>query len=200
MPKLKLFLALALLLLAGQAGANPHLPALSGPTVGSSGGCNYTLKDSATDGFIYITGGNESARKYVGQSFTATDTYYLCKLGIELYKNNSPTMTITVYIYSDSGGTGPNAQMAQSTSTIDAATLPVGAGTYTEVNFNGTYQIQNGVKYWVVLMASAVDGTNNFRWYSDTNQADQACYIDADGAGAWSSLDATSQGDFKSYD
>lgn len=101
----------------------------------------------------------DSDHRRHAQSFQETISYVVTEWKLGLYKVNSPTKTLKVEIYSDSGGV-PGTLLT--TSTTVAASGLTGSFADTTFTFTGGYLLQANTKYWFVLTATdtTLDATN----------------------------------------
>ena len=133
-----------------------------------------TTTNQATNAFRYLD------RTYVATQFIASSTYNLSKIEVNLSKTASPTMNINCYLYSDNS-VNPTSIVATSSTTLNASTITNAA--YHTFTFDQSFSVQNGVTYWIVLKASAIDGTNYVSWNSASTGGDFKG--DEDGIGSW---------------
>jgi hypothetical protein len=102
--------------------------------------------------------GNISDRVYVAGAWVASSSYTLTEIQVELRKNNSPTGTLTVKLWTGSGNV-PDTLVATSATTLNATTLTSSLTYYPFVFDNEA--ITSATKYWVSVQTDATpDGTH----------------------------------------
>jgi len=164
-----------------------------------------TLKDSETSSYSSNSFGKNVSR-YSGTSFTTSSAYTCCRVDVNLYKYNSPTGTLTCYLYSDDDanstpvnlgeGGGP---LATSTNTIESEDLNAtyhATDSWETFNFSGQ-ALANGTKYWIVIYCSIGDDTNFVKWQYHNNESGWDVVYDTN-AISWTNQ-ADMQGLFRTY-
>lgn len=144
------------------------------------GGGDDVLKDSQAQAKTSLEKfASASDRKYLAGMFTAGSSYTLTRVDVPLKKSNSPTATVTCAIYNVSADT-PTSLRGTATTTLDSSTL---TGSYVDVRFDfAGVSVVSGTKYFVVLISTATDGTNNMDWASISDAG--VVHKSADGS-AW---------------
>ena len=105
-----------------------------------------------------------------------------------IYKLGTPTMNLFAFIYSDTGGTSPNAIVGSESAALGAGTLGTSdPGTFP--SFTGcSASITMGTTYWVGMRAASVgDVSNNIIW-SYNGASDHSFVVDDDGTGTWNGV------------
>lgn len=142
-----------------------------------------TPNDMETSNSNNNTVGNTNALKYVASKITGDATSgTVCKVCLFLAKQGSPTMTLNLKIYADSGGnpTGSGTDFGS----INAADI---AGSFGDC-FTGSLAVGNGTAYHLVLIASAIDTDNYVKWGQDATCTTERTARSADGS-SWTEMD-----------
>lgn len=120
-------------------------------SLGGGGEVELTSNTSHVFGFAVFSGTVTG----VGQSFTADQTGYLTKATFYMDKTGSPAGNIVARLYAASGTVGTNAEPTGSilaeSDPVAASSLTVGAGVETDFTFDGSFEIQNGNDYVIVV-------------------------------------------------
>lgn len=186
---------------------------ISGGVAAPAATCE-TAKDSETTSYSAFTFGNASV---IGcaSSFTATATYTLCALDVNLYRSGTTDSsyeisTVTAYIYSDDAAnstpvdTGEaGGPLATSTNTVSYETINANGASYSADNYElftfAGVSIQSGTKYWIVLICDAQDASDYVKWQRHNSETDPAEDMASTVAGTtWTSSDGY-QGLFHTY-
>jgi len=154
-----------------------------------------------SDDAYAVFGVTSFREKWISHSFVAGSSYTLTQLAVKIYKNGSPTDSITAAIY-DGEETfhTPVNSLGESTNSVDLSTLSTTPGAYVNFTFAGV-ALTNGTRYHVILKRSTVGDPNYPGWRTDTSSQSQYQRYSADG-GSWADtggLGATIQGTFKTY-
>ena len=94
----------------------------------------------------------------------AANGYTLTSIDLCLSANTGQ-QTLTAYIYSDSSD-NPGTALGTSTNTIAYGSVVTYFGNV--FTFDGV-ELTNGTKYWIVVKAIPINGSNFIRWISDSN-------------------------------
>jgi hypothetical protein len=146
-------------------------------------GSGTGVKEQQTTANQTVTVFKYPSRTYAATQFTASSTYDLSQIEVNLSKVASPTMNITCYLYSDNSY-NPTTLLATSSTTLAASTITNAA--YHAFTFDQSFEVQSGTAYWIVLKGSAVNETNHVSWNSMSSGGD--VMGDEDGTGAWASI------------
>ena len=114
--------------------------------------------------------GRTSPMLDTAQSFTPSTSDYLTKVTLYLKKTGLPSDT-TVRIFTDNGGS-PSKNLAASGAygTLVASQISQTSYSWIDVTLNTPPLLQAGVKYWIVVDASA-DSNKYFWWGKDSTDA-----------------------------
>lgn len=127
---------------------------------------------------------SDSTRTYIAAGFTNTTACTICKIvAHNISKNGSPTMNISISIYSSLAGL-PNAIVGTGSATVSASTLPSSLSDFTFTGLSAT--LSANTLYYVVIQADATDGSNNVNWKQQTVTGPSS-YKSANGLG-WTFL------------
>jgi hypothetical protein len=175
---------------------------MRGAVVGAGGAaaCTYTLKDSYTGKDDYDHLGNAASRVWVGGKIIAGSGYDLVRFEVGLSKTNSPTFTITGYVYAKSGGGEypDSTPLGQATATVAASGLSTtNTETYAQFNFSTPITLTNGATYYLVLKTSAYDGSNITEIYH-SGTVSGALLVESSDGSSWASI-GTFTIDYKTY-
>jgi hypothetical protein len=148
-----------------------------------SGGSCATTQDSNVGyqiGLYYGIGYNAAAT-YFAAPFTAGASYTSCQVSVYLQKVSSPTSTIYVAVYADSGS-GPGTLLGTSAG-ISAAGLSTSVAA---VPFTVTSAISSGSVYYVSVYTvnGNADYANYVRVLSASGIVSQSSYLSSNGS-AW---------------
>lgn len=128
----------------------------------------------------------------LSSSFVAGASYTACKAVLRLSKTGSPSGTLKVGIFTDSGGL-PNVQVGSYSDTVNCSTLAGSEGDITFINLSAS--IVSATTYHVVLFASAAhDGSNFVTWHIMDSTGDLIDFYSTSG-GVWDYI--TSDAAFK---
>lgn len=135
--------------------------------------------DPAVNPLNTLSIGSANGTRYLAQSFVPATTEKMYSFDLKIAKHNSPTTTITMHIYSDSGN-NPGSPITGSGQQINA-TIPNDSpggwenGWTTQVfNPNTNPILQAGVKYWLVLVVS---GSSSTKYWNVVRGADDTTYL-----------------------
>jgi hypothetical protein len=197
----KIFFVILFLLMTNQAFAfGPAIQAAVSAGGAAAFACTEDVSYTAgtTDTAVMCDG---AANQWVAIQFTTgAGVTSVCQTSVEIHKSNSPTMDIVGHIFADSGSDLPTGSSLGNSNTINAATLPAAAGTYTPYTFAIT-GLSAGTKYWLAFRCSATSGINTIRWVSADSIGTGVKAKSADTAGApasWGS-DGTRSYHYKTY-
>lgn len=199
-------LILFLLLLASPAWAGG---VISGAVLSgcSTGGGAAACIDSAhaekggSDTTLSIMSGATS--DWVATKFVTTAAYSVCKIDLYLTKTGTPTSTVDVYIYTDDGEAGGDAdplELKEGCSLGSFNMASVG-GTETTITLSGISgcSLNNATAYWIVLFSNAVSASNYISWNVDNGGATELIKKDDDGTGTWTGYNSFNTGKFELY-
>lgn len=193
-----LFSILALLLLAspswGQV-CNPDSPCVAstgqgvmGAGVAAAPACT-TQRDTEYGAANATVTNGAASRIYIATKFTANGDYTYCGANLSLTKTGSPTMNLTVCIYTHDGVEDDPADAGQVGTCSDAVAASSVGTSETEVSFSGmSAGVSSGTVYWIVLVSSAAgDVSNNIVWnLADyVTEATERVVSDVDASGTW---------------
>jgi len=136
----------------------------------AAGGTCSTVADnqSSTDGYVNVAGSADT--QWFATSFTtasgAPGVYTVCGLGLFLSKQGSPTMDLTVYVYTDNGANSPGTVTStcetKNASTVVPTTQP--ASEETKFVSCSNFTTSSSTRYFIVLGSSATNGIAYIRW------------------------------------
>jgi len=109
--------------------------------------------------------------KTTGQSFTASITKVLDSIEVCFDKNGSPTGTVSMEVYTTSGG-NPDVLIATANNTIAAASITAGTTNFFTYTFTTGTTLISGTKYFFLLRPSAdqdISGGNSFKMRCTSN-------------------------------
>lgn len=145
----------------------------------------YSESRRDSDGSMY-SGGNTA----LGQSFTgngeklSTARFFLRKFG-------TPTGNAVAKLYEHSGSFGstgkPTGAALATSDTLDVSTLTSTRGLVT-FTFDGTYQLVNGVNYFIVIEYSGSNSSNNVQAGISFGTGNHAGNYAAYNSGTWNAL------------
>jgi hypothetical protein len=133
-------------------------------------------------------GSNGSTNDVIAQSFVPTVSDRVYSIDLKIAKTNSPTSTVTVLVYSDSGN-NPDADLTSGGQVLSVAVpndTPAGweAGWTTQTFTPSTNPVLTaGQKYWLVLRTNTTSSTRYWkvvRSTDDTPYANGTAKIDGD--------------------
>lgn len=162
----------------------------------------FTLKDSNT-GTVNLAAqpvNSLAANKFRATKFTAGSTYTAAKIELLLAKGGTtglPTGNITLFVYADNSGSCCGALLATSSSTVNAASLPV-AGSQDYFGFLISSAFVNATQYWLAVTNSAAVDVNSFvGWYAPDAFVNGGVVVSADGV-TWNA-GSSRRANFKTY-
>jgi hypothetical protein len=113
----------------------------------------------------------------VAQSFKPTQTAVINRVSLKLKKVGSPANP-TVRIMADRGGV-PDKDNVLTSGTL-SANLVTNQYSFVDVTFNSSPNLTAGTRYWIMVAAQSLNGSNYWLWSEDTLQG----YTN--GSAAWS--------------
>lgn len=128
--------------------------------------------------------GDASSTLYLAQSFVAGFNDSIYSIDLKIAKHNNPSSTVTLYIYSDSGG-NPGTNLSGSGQVLSASvpadspagwegTSTPGTGTgWTNQIFNPSTVLLNGTTYWLVMKVSS---SNSAKYWTVVRSQDDTTY------------------------
>jgi hypothetical protein len=156
-----------------------------------------TLKDSQITQNDYWTLGSASTSVYLEGSFTASESYSLTQIELNLFKIGSPTFDITYYLYSDSSEAA-GSLLATGSATLSVSTVTEAAWAYYSFSIS-SYNLVSGTKYHHVLKSSTYqDYSNCIILGVNSAVTNQEVSRSANGT-TWTVLDPSAQVNFKNY-
>lgn len=170
--KRRRFIKKGALWLTGAAGFGIFMPNASGsrrhsliargaPTGGAGGGCSTLSFDRSGAPYDGDTG-YSAFYTYVASKFTSGATFTACKGELRLLKQNTPTGTLQLKIYTDNSG-NPGTLVGSGSSTINMADVSSDAY-YTFASLSAS--LTSSTVYWAVMQASAAP--NDIKWIGQT--------------------------------
>lgn len=152
--------------------------------------CGNEDNGGSTD---YISLGVNNTNQWVASKFVAEDTVTICELKVQIFKNGSPTGTVTACIYShDAGNDEPQSLVGTCSDARDADDMGLNylSGWRTFAGLSAG--ITNGTTYWVLWHTSAIDSSNYLRLGSSTSGTTERVEGSGDGTDdSWSNLSST---------
>ena len=145
--------------------------------------CSRATQQSPTDAVDFTTAW--SLGEYSTTDWKASEFVYggptgtLCSVDIGLKKDASPTGTLTIYLYND---TGPSTSPSTARGTIGTKDVSTLDGTTTWYTFSCDIAITNGATYWIVLYFDNPNATNFVRFGIDSECATEHIVYGADGS------------------
>jgi len=165
----------------------------------SSGPPTYTLQDNYNLSF----GGDGTMNygQYYGSSdkwlasgkFTASSSYTVTKVDVNLNKTGTPTFNVRVHIYTVSGGV-PNTDISTPSAWVSANQTWI-------TSFTGiSASLTSGQTYCIVLESDVVhgDGSNYGLWRYTFDGGNGTWYQSSSGSG-WSNQSGNTRGEFAVY-
>ena len=168
---------------------------------GGGTGC-VTIKDKFdtsldTAQFVEVGSGGLS----YALSFVAGSTYNGCDIELWVQKEGTPSFNIKIAIQTDLGGSlGPSQIENGNEITVAASAFSTTEGWQRVVGLNPI--IVSGVKYWIKMVGTGGNATNNVHWIRDSGSSpahDQWATFDEDEA-AWFANDTTIGYGFRIYE
>ncbi len=111
--------------------------------------------------------GDSTAHRNLAQSFTPGASVVLKHAYFRVRKEGSPTTALTAQVRATSSGV-PGAVLAVSDS-LPASSVPGTKYAWLRFTFDPPYALTSGVRYWIALHPSGVDGTHHFYVKTDEN-------------------------------
>lgn len=111
--------------------------------------------------------GNIASRKDLAQSFIPSATEKLNKISLYLKKTGTPG-NITFRLVTDNAGKPSKTVLAQGS--IGAALVTTDYG-FIDGAFSSAPNLTSGQKYWIILSAPGISGSNYFSWGIDSSDA-----------------------------
>lgn len=139
--------------------------ATSDPIIGNGSPTIMAAADPSINPLFSKNIGDASSTLFLAQSFTSTVDDSITQLDLKIAKHNSPTSTVTAYIYSDAAGQ-PGLNLSGSGQDISTSIPDDGPGwadSWRSQIFAPNTAILNGTKYWIVL---AVSGANSSKYWT----------------------------------
>jgi len=132
-----------------------------------AGGINDTpsqsLETNDSDQFFSTS----SANRDLAQSFIASDTGTVTRIGVLLGKVGNPTNAIVVRLLNDANGQPGTASLASGTLTATVGVTP----SWINVSFDNAPSVVSGTKYWITLDTGSSSSTDNWDWRKDTTNS-----------------------------
>lgn len=108
--------------------------------------------NGTTVGF-FSQGNSTGAGRWFATKFVPATSYTLGKVRLRLTKTGSPTTTMHVAIYADSGAGTPGSLVGSASTGVLASSLPTSEG---DVDFDTNAEVTAGGTYWVVYYADVI--------------------------------------------
>lgn len=121
---------------------------------------SYSESNKDANGSVY-SGGPQGTQ--IGQSFTAPQTINAYSAKFYLQKVGAPTGTISALLAAHAGVFGTSSEPTGAVliqGDLDVSTITTGSYNLYEFLFSGTYELQSGTNYVVVIEYTGGDGSN----------------------------------------
>jgi hypothetical protein len=106
--------------------------------------------------------GNAATSSALAQSFTPATNIDVAHIRVPVFKNGTPSDTVSLQIWSDTGANLPNASIATADNSFVGTAVSTSAS-WLEFQFNTPVALTGSTKYWFVLQRSgAVDSANYY--------------------------------------
>lgn len=148
-----------------------------------------------------------SGRDYYATAWTTGSQYNLCKVEVILTATGTPTMNVTMYIYTDDAGENDPALLhggggGSTDCTSDAVASDAGWDETAVAFTNMDCQVSNATRYWIVLGTDGTDSSNYLTWEGSSSApaSDEIIVWDSDASGEWADVSTAEEGLYETYE